>query len=151
VPLSSIPSGFQFPQCPVLDHRLPITQYWIRLNDVLRLFLNGPACHFHPPPPTNVMPIRTTGHHTKTVWYYRQNVVCHIREIAMPWLHSIMLTPRLGNSRYPTLIAVFHQVQVVIITIRLNLPQVLGRFRCCIQIELWGCLIACCVIASSTY
>jgi len=90
------------------------------------------------PPANSISAEGKTGLHSNTMWYDREYVVQHIREIDVHWVHSSLFAPPIGYGRYPKCSTNLHWVGVVIIEIWIDLAHDLWRFRRRIQIEPGG-------------
>jgi len=101
-------------------------------------FAKGLACGFWLPPAVYISAKVKTGLHSDTTSYDREYVLCHIAVIGILWLCFLLLTPPVGNVRYPKCTANLHWVVVGIIEIWNDLPPVHWSFRQRIQIAPGG-------------
>jgi len=98
----------------------------------------GLCCGFRLSPTNDISPQGKTGLHSDKMWYDREYVACHIGEIGMIWVCFLLLTPRIGDIRYPKCTTNLHWVAVVIIKIGSNLPPVGWCVRRWIHVEPGG-------------
>ena len=86
-------------------------------------FAKGIACGYWLPSADHISPKVQTGVHSDTMWYDRENVSWDIREIRVLWVRFLVLSPSVGDIRYPKFTANFHWVRMVFIEFRLPRPQ----------------------------
>jgi len=124
-------------QYRIIPYQYPIMGWCIQpSND---FFAKRLACGFGLPPSDTVLLKGKTVLHSDTMWYDRKYVARHIGEIGILWVCFLLLVPPVGNIGQPECTANLNGVGVVVITIRINLPPVLWRYRSCIQIKPCGC------------
>jgi len=86
---------------------------------------------------------------SKTTWYEREYIVCHIGEIGILCVHCQQLAPPVGDIQYPKFTANLHQVEVVIIHVWSHFTPVLWWLSRWIEMEPCGCQQVCCSISKS--
>jgi len=83
----------------------------------------GRASGFGLPQADNISPKAKTGLHSDTVWYDREYIQCQSREIGVLWVCFLSLILPVGDVLNPKCAANICTVGVVIIHIRIHLPQ----------------------------
>jgi len=101
-------------------------------NDFLA---QGLTCGCWLPPAGIISPKGKTALHSDTMWYDRENDLCHIGDIGVLWVQFLQLSPPVSHVWYSQCTANLHWVTVVIIEIRITLPSVVWCFRQWIQIQ----------------
>jgi len=96
------------------------------------------SCCFWLSAAENVSHKGSTTLHSDTIWYNREYIVCHIREIDVLYAHVFWLPQQFSDNGYRKCSAILHRAGVVIIKIRIKLLPVLWIFKWWIQMQPCG-------------
>jgi len=112
------------------------------------LFTKGPTCGIWLPPANYISPQGNTDLHSDTMWYDRESIAFHSREISVLWVCFLLVVPPVRDILCLKCTSNLHRVGVVIIQNGIYWVQVIRRFRQWIQWETCGCQWVYCVIGA---
>ena len=129
----------QYPN--IVMSKLPAKDYWV---NCLACGLWLPRAEYNSPRGKSVL-------HCHNMWYDREFLACHTRDVGRHWVRFRWELPLVGHIRYPKCTATLLSVGVEMIMIRINLLPVVWWFWQWIQKEPCGCQWACCTITLCGY